>query len=117
MRTLFACVSAYVFARTCVRNVSRRSVLTRPPVVGLWIRHLGYANYVEKFVKHQIWPQLLLVLKEEDLRLIGVKPSDVPVLWELIRSYQQFSSVEGTGYYHLVAVDRKIAHTDLISPM
>ena len=69
--------------------------LTEHTVVGLWIRHLGYPNYMEKFVKHQIWPQLLLVLKEEDLRLIGIKTNDVPVLWELIRSCQQFSSVEG----------------------
>jgi hypothetical protein len=107
-------------------------------VIGLWLKFLGFGSYSKLFSRNmislQVAPapsaalpllllsqpsssrevtsaQVLLLLREEHLRAsMKIKDPDCSILWEIIKDYKQFSSVEGTSFMSLV-----VTITDTVS--
>lgn len=60
-----------------------------------WLEYLGFGKYSSVFIKNYFEICFLNRLKESHLERIGILPEDRAQIFEIVRQYSEFSSVEG----------------------
>ena len=60
-----------------------------------WLQNLGFGKYSKAFINNYFEICFLNRLKENHLERIGVDIEDRAQIFEIIKQYSEFSSVEG----------------------